>query len=239
MTFDPAPIGVLAPMPPELRPLVRRLRLRRPRGSPVHTGQLGGLAIVATTTGVGIERARRATSRLIDQYRVRHVLVLGVAGGLDPSLAIGDVVVPEVVEAADGTRYSASTLGGPVPSGCILSDDQLVKDPAALAGLRRRGVTALDMETAGVAEVCSARGVGWSAYRGISDQALDPSVDEAILGLLRPDGSADLGRVARLIGREPRRLASLVRLGRQLATATGAAARTAAAALGAAAAASS
>ncbi|WP_208027015.1 hypothetical protein [Rhabdothermincola sediminis] len=95
------------------------------------------------------------------------------------------------------------------------------------------------MDTTGVAEVCSARGVGWSACRGISDQALDPSVDEAILGLLRPDGSADLGRVAGLIGREPRRLVSLVRLGRQLATATGAAARTAAAALGAAAAASS
>ena len=44
----------------------------------------------------------------------------------------------------------------------------------------QRGFGAVDMEAAGVAEVCEAAGVDWSVYRGISDRPDEHIVDQAV-----------------------------------------------------------
>ena len=63
----------------------------------------------------------------------------------------------------------------------------------------------------------------FSQYRRISDDAFDPSVDDRILALSRPDGSPDLAAVARFLARDPRRARLLARLGKDLTSATSAA----------------
>ena len=107
-----------------------------------------------------------------------------------------------------------------VPHGRLLTSDDFITDQEVLGGLRDDGATAIDMETAAIARVCEDQGCRWSVFRGISDDAFDPSVDEAILGLTRPDGSPDLGAVTRFVAGNPLRVRLLARLGRDLKAAT-------------------
>ena len=79
------------------------------------------------------------------------------------------------------------------------------------------------METSAIATVCAELGLGWTAFRGISDHTTDDGVDQAVLGLSRPDGTPDLAAVARLVASHPGRIPSLVRLGRGMQAAVDAA----------------
>jgi adenosylhomocysteine nucleosidase len=230
-------IGILAPMPSELRPVVKRLGLRR-AGRDVHEGRVGDVSVVAATTGIGPEAADRATRRMVDEGPVDHVVVVGVAGGIAEGQSIGDVVpVDVVIDDRTGLEYRPHPLGGDEDAGAVTAGGalhtsaDLIADAERLAALRARGVVALDMETAAVAAVCESRGVPWSVFRAISDRAGDGLADEAVFGLARPDGSPDLRAVARFVVRHPARIPHLVRLGRDTAVATRAAAAAAAAAI--------
>ena len=72
------------------------------------------------------------------------------------------------------------------------------------------------METSAIAAVCEQRGIPWSAFRGISDHGVEDGIDSSVLGLSRPDGTADIGAVARFVVTKPWRLPSLARLGRDM-----------------------
>ena len=221
-------------MQPELRPLVRPLSLRRGEGAARWTGQLGGRSVVATTTGIGTAPAAQAAERVLDAGGVCHVVVVGVAGGIGPSVAIGDLVVPEqVLDLESGALYRPARLGGETPRGTLVTSGKFVTDLQVIGRLERAGAVAIDMETSAVAAVCERRGCPWSVFRAISDRADDGSSDPAILGLAGPDGSGDLAAVARFLLRQPWRIAQLVRLARGLHLATTSAARAAVRALGA------
>lgn len=202
----------------ELRPLVKPLGLRRDGGT--WTGRNG--AVVAGVIGVGPRPARRATAALLDGHDIERVVVVGVAGGVDPALEIGDVVVPAlVVERSTGRQHRPATAG----AGTLLTCDEAIFDMAIISALPADGVVAVDMETAVVAEECEARGIPWSVYRGISDRPADGLVDDGVAALARTDGSADLPAVARYLARRPWRVRRLARLGADLKKATNAAAR--------------
>ena len=228
-------IGMLAPMPSELRPLVKTLGLRpspAPVGTRAHEGRSGSASVVAATTGMGTARAAGAARRMLDAGDVDHVMVVGIAGGIDGRLAIGDVVRPAIViDGASGAEYRPHPLGAgsdPPGEGVLHPSDEFIVDPERVAALRARGVIAMDMETAAVAAVCEARGCPWSVVRAISDRSSDGLADEAVFELAHPDGSANLRAVALFVARHPRRIPQLVRLGRDASVATNAAARGAA-----------
>lgn len=216
-------LAFLAPMPSELQPLRAALSLQVDGHgtTAVHTGSLDDRAVVALLTGIGTERAEARARHLLAHHAIDHVIVIGVAGGLAPDVAIGDVVVPEVViDLSDGRELHPSPLGSARANGRLLTSNEFITDPAELGRLRAEGATAIDMETAAIARVCEDQGCRWSVFRGISDNAFDPSVDEAILGLTRPDGSPNLRAVARFVAGDPRRVRLLARLGRDLKAAT-------------------
>jgi adenosylhomocysteine nucleosidase len=221
-------------MPVELRPLVRRLGLRREGPGPggLHRGRVGRFDVVAALTGIGTRAAARAAERLLDATAADHLVVVGIAGGIGPGVRIGDVVVPElVVDRASGAEHRPDPLGALAARGTLLTSDELLAGAGEIADLARRGVIAVDMETAAVAAVCERRGCRWSVVRAISDRADDASVDAAVLGLARPDGSADLPAVARFLLRRPAQITGLVRLARGMQRAIDAAARCVAEAL--------
>ena len=223
-------IGILAPMPNELRPLVKALGLRRLRGPGPATfaGQAGSTELVATGTGIGPDLAAGATEQFLSQQPVDHVVVSGIAGGIEGASAVGDLITPtEVVSADDGSRYRATALGGCRPSGIVRTGgtDSYRLGRDELAVLCDEGVVALDMETAAVARVCERQGIPWTAFRGISDMAGDESVGEVVMTLVKPDGSPDLRAAARFFVRNPRRLPRMVRLGREAGAAAALAAR--------------
>lgn len=200
-------------MPMELRPLRRRLGLRKIRLG--YAGRVGDREVIAVVIGMGTAMARAATVRLLDAVDVEWVIVVGIAGAIENRTPIGTLVLPElVVDSANGTQYRPKPLRVGDARGTMWTTDELLLDPAVHTELRARGVVSLDMETAAVAKVCDERGVPWSVVRAISDRATDGTVDAEIVGLIDPDGRANFSAVARYVVSHAGALPRLVRLAR-------------------------
>lgn len=229
MTTNPRRVGVLAPMPSELRPVVKVMGLCRPEGAAFHAGRVGRVDVVAARTGMGFALATDATNRLLDAEALDHVLVVGIAGGIGPS-RVGDVLVPTTVtDRGTGRSYAASPLGR-ASSGSISSSDEFLVDPGRIEALVADGALAVDMETAAVAAVCEARGIAWSAVRVVSDLATDHP-DDAVLALADADGTPRVADGLKFMVRNPGRIPLLVRIARDATRAAKAAAVEAAAQL--------
>ena len=230
-----ARVAIIAPMPNELRPVVELLGLRRTGergGMPLFTGTVDGTEVVATRTGIGPARAEAATEELLGMTDVDRVLVDGIAGGLEPVSAVGDLIVPEaVVDAATGERFRATPTPGLAVRGVIRmgGEDDYALGDGDVARLLDEGFTALDMETAAVARVCERHGIPWLAFRAISDIAGDSSLGPVMMTLVNPDGTPRAGAALRFLLRHPHRIPRLVRLGRDARAATVTAAEAAAA----------
>ena len=95
-----------------------------------------------------------------------------------------------------------------------MTTDGLFDDDDVWRPILERGFGAVDMEAAGVAEVCEDAGVDWSVYRGISDRPDEHIVDQAVFALSKPDGSADPVALAKYLARDPRRAKALAHLNR-------------------------
>jgi adenosylhomocysteine nucleosidase len=220
---------VLAPMPSELRPIVRRLGLAKTGGpASEHAGAVGRTQVRAVHTGMGTAKAAAATEAALADGGVDRVVVCGIAGAVDPDLAIGALISPEVVlDHASRATYRPTPWDPAVTArGTLCTADELIVQPERVEELRRQGVIALDMETSAVAAVCERRGVAWSVIRSISDKAYDGTIDPAIMTLTDADGRPQLGGLLRYLGPRPWRIATLAKLakGGRLATETAAAA---------------
>jgi adenosylhomocysteine nucleosidase len=218
MTPPTKTVAMLAPMVPELAPLKKKIPLRRTdagSGAFTHEGRLGDVRVVAVVTGIGTQPAKETTERLLDGIPVDHVMVVGIAGGMGPSVAIGDLVLPEVViDEATGRQVRPVTLGSATARGTIVTSDKFGYDDATNARLIADGCVAVDMETSAIGLVCKARGVPWSAYRGISDRGDDDTVDVEVLKLAGTDGTGDFKALAWYLVRKPWKIVHLARLGK-------------------------
>ena len=58
------------------------------------TGKLRGNSVVIVLSGISTVNATMITQLLIDHFNVHHLLLSGIAGGINPDNKIGDVVVP-------------------------------------------------------------------------------------------------------------------------------------------------
>jgi adenosylhomocysteine nucleosidase len=90
--------AVLSAFEPEWQALVQDLagaRTEKLGGMKVATGTLQGRPVVLMMSGVSMVNAAMNTQALLDRYTVDRIVFSGIAGGLDPALNIGDVVVPE------------------------------------------------------------------------------------------------------------------------------------------------
>jgi nucleoside phosphorylase len=222
-------------MTSELKPLVRYTRARRADRDdlPAYTGRAGDVEVVITKVGVGPKAARTATARALEVYPVDHVLVSGIAGGLDPALRVGSVVVPEtVMDLTSGQSFRAAPLAGVTCAGVIGVCDHLITDERELADLQAHGVVALEMESSGVAAACEEAGVPWTTFRVISDRPDEGLLDESVLSFLRPDGTVDALAGMRFMLTHPRQIPGLARLARDASGAASKAAHTTLDALG-------
>lgn len=221
--IEDAPIVVVAAVTAELAPLVRRLRLERLEDGPGirYAGSLRGRSVVAAVTGIGRRRAATRMAELLETHRPGRVYVIGFAGGTNPRLRPGSLLIPaEVIDAATGQRHRP-TLPCDAAEGVLWTADRMVSGLDEKADLfERRGVDAVDMETAELAAVCEQRGVAWLAIRAISDAA-EQTLPAFVARLNRADGRADVWAAARCVLTDPRRVGALLRLARQ----SGAAAR--------------
>ena len=215
MTATTKRVTVLAPMQPELKAIVKSFGLKATSGDSVfsHSGSAGAWWVGTLVTGMGPALAAEATRRALSAGPVDHVMVIGIAGGLDPALPVGSLMVPERVQLyPDGPLFHTHPIGPRRASGGLMTTDGLFDNDEVWRPILERGFGAVDMEAAGVAAACEAAGVAWSVYRGISDRPDEHIVDQAVFSLSKPDGSADPVAVAKYLARDPRRARALAHL---------------------------
>lgn len=165
--------------------------------------------------------AEAAATRLIGQG-VTALVSFGLAGGLDPMLRPGLVVVPSAV-LADGARLLADgavagRFGG-LTGHVLLAGTAVVADAAAKAALfRSTGAAAVDLESGAVASVALAHGLAFAVVRAICDPA-ERDLPPAALVALDSAGAIGLIRVARCVIGQPGQIPGLLALSRDAARA--------------------
>jgi len=90
-------IAVLSAYQPELEELLARAEITDRQvinGRTYHLGRIAGHEIVLLTTGVSMVNAAMTTQTVLDHFTVTAIVFSGIAGGVNPELNIGDVVVP-------------------------------------------------------------------------------------------------------------------------------------------------
>jgi len=224
-------LGVVAALDMEARSF--RLRTRRRDG----VFEVGDGTLVAVS-GMGRTAAAGAARSLVDAGATALVS-WGLAGGLDPRLLAGTICLPSVVASPDGAMFATdvhwreiliAALGGrlAVVGGKLLCSAVAIDDAAAKAAVfAETGAAAVDMESAGVAQVAESKRLPFVAVRAIVDTAGD-SLPSAVMAA-GSEGTVRFTRLALGILRAPREIAPLLRLAwryRAAARALGAVART-------------
>jgi adenosylhomocysteine nucleosidase len=96
---DTAPrIAVMSAFQPEWKALRAAITGRAEQtinGTVFVTGELEGKDVVLFLTGVSMVNAAMTTQLALDRFPIGRIVFSGIAGGVDPDLAIGDVVVAE------------------------------------------------------------------------------------------------------------------------------------------------
>jgi adenosylhomocysteine nucleosidase len=203
-------VGVLTGLRAEAR-LLRGARADRARAPRVFL------------TGACSIRARHEAERLVASGAIA-VVSFGVAGGLDPRLSAGDLVLADRVIFPDGSsvgtdrtwvqavwarlRYpSTNVFVGP-----IAGTDHLIATVAEKRQLAERsGALAGDMESGAAAAVAAAAGLPLLVVRAVSDSASQALPSVARLPV-RADGRLSIGPIAHALCAHPREWRDVARL---------------------------
>jgi adenosylhomocysteine nucleosidase len=143
------------------------------------------------------------------------LISFGLAGGLDPALRPGAIIVPSAV-IAGGDRFVTDTdlsrmLGG-VTDDVMVGAGSVITSVAEKRSLHRQtGATATDLESEAVARVAAARGVPFAVLRAICDPA-ERALPPAALAALDVRGTIGVWRVAASLVARPGQLPGLLAL---------------------------
>ena len=194
-------VGIIVAMRKELDLLLPLLEGVRNavniNGYKFHRGRIGSHQIIAMQCGIGKVNAAMGTLTLLDRYEPELIINTGVAGGLDASVHVLDLLVAQSVSYHDvwcgpETEYGAAAgldvemkTFGPVVRACqeIFSEDKSVKYGLLCSGdrficreeevkeikMHFPNALAVDMEAGAIAQVCMLKGVPFNVLRVISD----------------------------------------------------------------------
>jgi adenosylhomocysteine nucleosidase len=212
-------VGVVVALASEARALGPTM----PRGGdpPLSELALLGEGSLLALSGIGGAAAAAAAQALVDSG-VSALMTFGMAGGLDPALKPGCVVIPCELLSTHGARYAAcrswrervAAAVSPlcaVTEGNLLTSTQAIDTPAEkAAALRSTGAAAVDMESAAVADVAARHNLPFIAVRVIVDTAAD-FLPRAVVAASRA-GRVRFGRLIGGLILRPREIAALLRL---------------------------
>lgn len=230
-------IGLVAAMPEEIRPFLRRTgnwRREKIEGFNLYrfTTVAGKAALIES--GIGAERAAKATGALIDAASPACILNFGFAGAVLPGPRVGDIVVAEhlllfrdrLFTEQQGALSGLSAVlvprlemlsagwGFRIWSSTFITSGEIV-DKRSLAGLMPPGTKnpVLDMETAAVARISAGRGIPLVAVRAVSDGA-DEELGFTIDEFTDREMNISAWKVLRTLAARPRIIPQLIRLAR-------------------------
>lgn len=167
-------------------------------GIKTYRGRMGDNEVIAARCGMGKVNSALGTMRLIHACKPDLVVNSGVAGGVDPSMGIGSVLVPDAVAyhdvwcgpgtetgCADGCplyfipdaralevmRGLGAESGSAYRFGLICSGDRFISLPEEVRAIKENfpGALGCDMESASIAHTCYEEGVPFMVIRVMSD----------------------------------------------------------------------
>jgi adenosylhomocysteine nucleosidase len=180
----------------------------------------GGLGDVLAGGGTPAGAAREAMELV--RRGVSGLLSFGLAGGLDPALTPGTLVVPASV-LEDGETFAtdpalSARLGGITHPRLLAASAIVVRACDKHALHRATGAGAVDLETGAVARAAREAGLPFAVLRAVCDPA-DRDLPPAALVALDGAGIIGLGRLLRSLAARPDQLPALLRLARDAARA--------------------
>ena len=211
-------IGIIAALPLEARCLIGRML------APGQRVELNDFTGWVQPCGIGRENALHTAQSLLDAGATA-LLSWGTAGGLDPALGAGTLVLPRHVIAADQSKFPVdevwrnrldervsrhvATCGG-----ILLESLSVFTRPSQKQAMAKYpGAVAVDMESAAVAQVAHHAGVPFVAVRAIADRAITPIPSSAMAAVDDYGRLQVLPLIASLLV-HPGELPALIALGR-------------------------
>ncbi|APX86109.1 phosphorylase [Methylorubrum extorquens] len=193
-----------------------------------------GPGVETIQAGGNPERLRAALDRR-SPGDLRAVVSFGIAGGLDPALRPGDIVIGTHLDAdqrfpADpelARRLSERLTGAPdrVVAGGLVGSAVAVMTVADKAALHARtGALAVDMESHVAAAYAARHALPFAAIRVVCDPA-GRALPAFAASALTPEGEPDIRAVLGALMRGRARIGELIRLGRDSSAAFAALAR--------------
>ncbi|KHT13438.1 5'-methylthioadenosine/S-adenosylhomocysteine nucleosidase [Pectobacterium carotovorum] len=197
-------VGIIGAMEQEVTLLRDRIENRQTfqrAGCEIYTGQINGVEVALLKSGIGKVSAALGTTLLLEHSKPDVVINTGSAGGLAPTLNVGDIVVSDEVRYhdADVTAFGYEpgqmagcpaafladekliTLAQEVIAelqlnavrGLVVSGDAFINGAEPLARIRTTfpKAIAVEMEATAIAHVCHQFAVPFVVVRAISDVA--------------------------------------------------------------------
>ncbi|HWZ38871.1 MAG TPA: phosphorylase [Bradyrhizobium sp.] len=180
-----------------------------------------GMAVICSSSD---PQQLRALLTVFDPTTIRGVISFGVAGGLDPSLKSGDIVVATEVMAGDtrwlaGLSLNEQQIAGialgrrRVVRGGLAGVEEVVVAQSCKAALRSEtGAAAVDMESHIAAAYAAENELPFAALRVISDPA-SRTLPALARNAIKPNGEIDLRKILGGLARNPKSLRALVSTG--------------------------
>lgn len=197
-------IGIIGAMAQEVAILagyMNEAKITEIAGCKIYEGKIGNTEVALLQSGIGKTAAAVGTTLLLQLTKPAMVINTGSAGGLNPSLNVGDIIISSEVRHHDVDVTAFGYEKGQLPanppaflpnsqlveiaqketqqagfnavSGLICSGDLFVNGADAIAKIRQDfpTVAAVEMEAASIAQVCYAFDIPFVVVRAISDVA--------------------------------------------------------------------
>lgn len=195
-------VGIIFAMKEELDALKKYLELEKEYeifNLKFYEGKISNVDVVLVQSGIGKVNAARTTQILIDNIQVDYIFNIGVAGGLDKSLSVGDIVIgekliqhdfditafghnkgfiPDVGDFIDADSYLINLANEvllndkeiSVKHGVIASGDIFCSESWMSEKINKKfNALACEMEGASIAQVCYLCHIPFLILRSISD----------------------------------------------------------------------
>jgi len=201
-------LGIIGAMEVEvetLKLLIKDKKEEQVSGVNFISGKLGNEDVVVAKCGVGKVFAAICAEAMILTYQPDMIINVGVAGSLDTSLNIGDVVIAKSVVQHDmdttpiGDPYgmlsdiklihiptdekftakledAVKSVGIPYKIGIVASGDQFIDKPEQKSFIKDHfNANACEMEGGSIGHVCYVNNIPFAVLRAISDGANEDS----------------------------------------------------------------